>query len=33
MPGCAFARAFSLRFVDGMVFLGPLKVGQMPPLF
>jgi hypothetical protein len=27
------ARAFSLRFVDGAVFLGPLKVGQVPPLF
>jgi len=27
------ARAFPLRFVDGAVFLGPLKVGQMPPLF
>ncbi len=22
-----------LRFVDGAVFLGPLKVAQMPPLF
>ena len=21
------------RFVDGAVFLGPLKVGQVPPLF
>jgi hypothetical protein len=21
------------RFVDGTVFLGPLKVGQVPPLF
>jgi len=27
------ARAFPLRFVDGTVFLGPLKVGQGPPLF
>ena len=27
------ARAFPLRFVDGAVFLGPLKVGQVPPLF
>jgi hypothetical protein len=27
------ARAFSLRFVDGVVFLGPLKVAQTPPLF
>ncbi|MGA2290091.1 DUF2125 domain-containing protein [Bradyrhizobium sp.] len=27
------ARAFPLRFVDGQVFLGPLKVGQIPPLF
>jgi hypothetical protein len=27
------ARAFPLRFVDGAVFLGPLKVGQTPPLF
>ena len=27
------ARAFPLRFVDGTVFLGPLKVGQVPPLF
>jgi hypothetical protein len=27
------ARAFPLRFVDGGVFLGPLKVGQLPPLF
>lgn len=27
------ARTFPLRFVDGMVFLGPLKVGQTPPLF
>jgi hypothetical protein len=30
---CALARAFRLRFVDGAVFLGPLKVGQVPPLF
>jgi hypothetical protein len=27
------ARAFPLRFVDGGVFFGPLKVGQIPPLF
>jgi len=27
------ARTFPLRFVDGTVFLGPLKVGQVPPLF
>jgi hypothetical protein len=27
------ARAFPMRFVDGAVFLGPLKVGQVPPLF
>jgi hypothetical protein len=27
------ARAFPLRFVDGVVFLGPLKVAQTPPLF
>jgi hypothetical protein len=27
------ARSFPLRFVDGQVFLGPLKVGQIPPLF
>jgi hypothetical protein len=27
------ARAFPLRFVDGTVFLGPVKVGQVPPLF
>ena len=27
------ARAFPLKFVDGTVFLGPLKVGQIPPLF
>jgi hypothetical protein len=26
-------RAFALRFVDGAVFFGPLKVGQLPPLF
>jgi len=30
---CALARAFPLRFVDGAVFLGSLKVGQVPPLF
>jgi len=23
----------ALRFVDGAVFLGPLKVGLVPPLF
>jgi len=27
------ARAFPLRFVDGAVFLGPLKVAEIPPLF
>ena len=27
------ARAFPLRFVDGAVLLGPLKVGQVPALF
>ncbi|MBR1229739.1 MULTISPECIES: DUF2125 domain-containing protein [unclassified Bradyrhizobium] len=27
------ARSFPLRFVDGAVLLGPLKVGQIPPLF
>jgi hypothetical protein len=27
------ARTFPLRFVDGAVFLGPIKVGQIPPLF
>jgi hypothetical protein len=27
------ARAFPLRFVDGAVFLGALKVAQVPPLF
>ena len=27
------ARTFPLRFVDGAVFLGPLKVGQVPPLY
>ena len=27
------ARSFPLRFVDGNVFLGPLKVAQIPPLF
>ena len=27
------ARTFPLRFVDGTVFLGPLKVGQIPPLY
>ena len=27
------ARAFPLRFANGTVFLGPLKVGDVPPLF
>jgi len=27
------ARTFPLRFVDGTVFLGPLKVGQVPALY
>jgi hypothetical protein len=27
------ARAFPLRFVDGALFLGPVRVGQVPPLF
>jgi hypothetical protein len=27
------ARSFPLRFSDGAVFLGPLKVAQIPPLF
>jgi hypothetical protein len=27
------AREFPLRFVGGAVFLGPVKVGQIPPLF
>jgi hypothetical protein len=27
------ARAFPLRFVAGAVFLGPVKVGQIPPVF
>ena len=27
------ARAFPLRFVDGAVYLGPLKVGQVPALY
>jgi hypothetical protein len=27
------ARAFPLRFVDGAVFFGPVKVAQLPPLF
>jgi hypothetical protein len=27
------ARSFPLRFVKGAVFLGPLKVAQIPPLF
>jgi hypothetical protein len=27
------ARTFPLRLVDGAVFFGPLKVGQVPPLF
>lgn len=27
------ARSFPLRFADGAVLLGPVKVGQVPPLF
>jgi hypothetical protein len=27
------ARSFPLRFVDGAMYLGPLKVAQIPPLF
>jgi hypothetical protein len=27
------ARAFLLRFVDGTVYVGPLKVGEIPPPF
>jgi hypothetical protein len=27
------ARAFPLRFVDGVVYFGPLRVAQIPPLF
>ena len=27
------ARSFPLRFTDGAVYLGPLKLGQVPPLF
>jgi hypothetical protein len=27
------ARIFPLRFSDGAVFFGPLKVAQIPPLF
>ena len=27
------ARTFPLRFADGAVYLGPVKVGQVPPLF
>jgi len=27
------ARSFPLRFVDGAVFFGPIKVAQVPPLF
>lgn len=27
------ARSFPLRFADGAVFLGPIKVGDIPPLF
>jgi hypothetical protein len=27
------ARSFPLRFADGAVLLGPLKVGQIPPLY
>jgi hypothetical protein len=27
------ARSFPLRFVDGAIFIGPLKIAQTPPLF
>ena len=27
------ARSFPLKFVDGAIFIGPLKVAQTPPLF
>jgi hypothetical protein len=27
------ARSFPLKFVDGAVFFGPLRVAQIPPLF
>ena len=27
------ARSFPLRFVDGAVYLGPIKVGEVPALF
>ncbi|MGY4380154.1 hypothetical protein ACVWZ3_007793 [Bradyrhizobium sp. i1.3.6] len=27
------ARSFPLKFVDGAVLLGPVKVGQIPPLY
>jgi hypothetical protein len=27
------ARSFPLRFADGTVYLGSIKVGQIPPLF
>ena len=27
------ARSFPLRFADGAVMFGPVKVGQVPPLF
>ena len=27
------ARAFTLRFVDGVVYFGPIRVAQIPPLF
>ena len=27
------ARAFPLRFVDGVVYFGPIRVAQIPPLF
>ena len=27
------ARSFPLRFMDGAVYLGPVRVGQVPPLF
>ena len=27
------ARAFTLRFAEGAVMIGPVKVAQTPPLF
>jgi hypothetical protein len=27
------AVAFPIRFADGAVFLGPFRVGEVPPLF